>query len=37
MPAAQQKIIINTTPDKIFAVITDYENIPFWKKSPLPR
>ena len=27
MPGAQQTIIINATPDKVFQVITDYEEI----------
>ena len=28
MPGAQRKIVIRTTPDKVFAAITDYEKYP---------
>ena len=28
MPVAQRKIVIRTTPDKVFAAITDYEKYP---------
>lgn len=30
MPGAQRKIVINTTPDKVFAAITDYEKYPIF-------
>ena len=33
MPGAQQTIIINATPDKVFQVITDYANYPTFLKE----
>ena len=33
MPGAQQSIIINATPDKVFQVITDYANYPKFLKE----
>ena len=33
MPGAQQTIIINATPDKVFQVITDYGNYPTFLKE----
>ena len=33
MPGAQQTIIINATPDKVFEVITDYASYPSFLKE----